>query len=307
LKTVLVTGAAGFLGGYVARHFAGRGLRVIGIDIVPDAGNAASALAAYHQIDLPSPALREVLRREQPQVLIHCAGRASVPWSMTDPAGDFQSSVVLTFALLDNLRLELPSCRFLLLSSAAIYGNPHSLPVREEHAVEPLSPYGFHKRQCEQLCSEFSAIYGIPTASARVFSAYGPGLRRQVIWDICEKVQLTGKLALHGTGNESRDFIHAVDIAQGLWLLAEKAPCRGEVYNLASGREVTIAELAETVLSALGSTVQPVFDGAATPGNPLHWRADIAKISALGFAPQISFENGMTEMARWSRAELAGR
>jgi UDP-glucose 4-epimerase len=300
----MITGAAGFLGKHVGRHFAMRGCQTIGLDAVLE---PAGIYDAYQHAELPGPAFREALRQYQPEWIIHCAGRASVPESMVDPAGDFRSGVVLLFDLLNDVRLELPTSRFLFLSSAAIYGNPISLPVQETHSPAPLSPYGFHKWQCEQLCAEFSAIYGTPTASARIFSAYGPGLRRQVIWDICEKVLTTGKLELHGTGNESRDFVHAADIARGLLLLAEKAPCEGEVYNLASGREVTIAELARTVLAALGSKIEPNFDGAATPGNPLHWRADISKIGALGFVPQISFEAGVAEMANWSRSELAAR
>src|SRR5438552_189686 len=84
------------------------------------------------------------------------------------------------------------------------------------YVARRLSPYGYHKRQAELICEEFSRVYALPTAVARIFSAYGPGLRRQVVWDICEKALATGKLELRGTGAESRDFIHAADIARGL-------------------------------------------------------------------------------------------
>jgi UDP-glucose 4-epimerase len=117
---------------------------------------------------LPNPALGELLAAERPQVCIHCAGRASVPQSMKDPAPDFRDNTALTFELLNLLRQYVPGCRFLLLSSAAVYGNPRSLPVGEGDEVRPVSPYGFHKRQCELLCQEFSSIYGVPTASVRI-------------------------------------------------------------------------------------------------------------------------------------------
>jgi UDP-glucose 4-epimerase len=225
---------------------------------------------------------------------------------MESPAADFQGNATLTFEMLDVLRQHAPGCRFLLLSSAAVYGNPATLPVSEDHPIAPLSPYGYHKRQAELLCEEFSRIYGLPTASARIFSAYGPGLRRQVVWDVCEKVLTTGRLTLHGTGSESRDFIHAADIARALCMVAEKAPCEGEIYNLASGRAVTIDELATLLLEALDSRVVPVFNGTATPGDPLHWRADMTKLSTLGFAPAISLEQGVRAVAAWCAAELSG-
>lgn len=304
-QTVLITGVAGFLGRYAARQFAAEGWRVVGLDDVPPENVPLREGAAYHRLKLPHPRFAELLESEQPAACVHCAGRASVPLSMEDPAADFRDNTVLTFELLDALRRGAPACRFLLLSSAAVYGNPETLPVSEAHRAAPLSPYGFHKRQCELLCEEFARIYALPAASVRIFSAYGPGLRRQVVWDICERVLSTGALTLRGTGGESRDFIHAADVARALALLAKRAPGEGEVYNLASGSEVTIAELAAQITRALGrAEVAPVFDGAARAGDPRNWRADVARLAALGFAPAISLEQGIRGVAAWASAEL---
>lgn len=300
----MVTGVAGFIGRHIARHFSREGWSVLGIDeVLPE--NVQLPGVDYHRLALPDARLSELLRSAAPAVCVHCAGRASVGLSMEQPAEDYRGNTLLVFELLEALRRTVPRCRFILLSSAAVYGDPASLPVSETHAVQPLSPYGYHKRQAELLCEEFSRIYALPTACARIFSAYGPGLRRQVVWDICEKILTTGQLALKGTGQESRDFIHAADIAHGLLLLATQAPGEGDIYNLASGREVTIAELARTLLGALESTVQPTFDGHATSGDPLCWRADIAKVTALGFAPTTPLEQGLHTVATWCAAELS--
>jgi UDP-glucose 4-epimerase len=304
MKTILVTGVAGFLGRYVARHFVKSGWSVLGLDEIPPE-NVQMNGVRYQRLSLPDKGLAELLLSEVPDVCVHCAGRASVGFSMEQPSADFQGNTLLVFDLLEMLRRHAPQCRFLLLSSAAVYGNPVSLPVTEQHAVAPLSPYGYHKRQAELLCEEYSRIYNLPTVCARIFSAYGPGLRRQVVWDICEKVLSTGRLDLKGTGKEGRDFIHASDIAQGLSLLATAAPGHGELYNLANGREVTIADLATTLLASLGSQAQPTFDGCATPGDPLHWKADISKIATLGFSPAISLEQGLRAVAAWCAAELS--
>ncbi|MEA3210609.1 MAG: UDP-glucose 4-epimerase [Chthoniobacter sp.] len=304
-RTVLITGAAGFLGRHCVRQFAQEGWRVIGLDDVPPESALLGDGVMFHRMKLPDPHLAELLLAEVPSACVHSAGRASVGLSLTDPAADFRDNTVLTFEILEALRRNAPRCRFLFLSSAAVYGNPVSLPVSETHPPAPLSPYGYHKLQCELLCEEFARLFALPALSVRVFSAYGPGLRRQVVWDICERALTTGTLALHGTGRESRDFIHATDIARALVSLATTAPCEGEIYNVASGEEMTIAALAGVVLAALGVNVEPVFDGAATPGNPLNWRADVSKLHALGFVPSISLKQGLQGVADWSRAELA--
>lgn len=304
MKKVLLTGAAGFLGKHIGRHFAQLGWKVAGVDILAPGSVQLAAEVRYEQCVLPSPDFERILRDLQPDVCIHCAGRASVPMSMSDPAADFRDNTILTFELLDAIRRNTPGCRFILLSSAAVYGNPRALPVSENTHVAPLSPYGFHKRQCELICQEFAKIYGVPTISTRIFSAYGPGLRRQVVWDICERLLTKGSLSLSGTGQESRDFIHATDIARALALLADKAPANGEIYNLSAGRETTIAELASLLISAMGMGVEAQFDGRSRPGDPLNWRADVSKLRELGFEPAVSLEKGLADVAAWARLEL---
>ncbi len=305
--SVLVTGAGGFLGRYVSRQFANEGWRVVGVDRLSAEAVSMRPGSTYHQMDLPDPTFGYLLAAERPQVCVHCAGRASVPFSMEEPAADFRDSVGLTFEVLDALRIHNPGCRFLLLSSAAVYGNPESLPISESHRIAPLSPYGFHKRQGEVLCEEFARVYAMETASVRIFSAYGPGLRRQVVWDICERV-LTGKpLTLNGSGAESRDFIHAADVARALAILAREAPCEAESYNLATGREVAIRDLAALIASVLQPEVHAQFDGRSRPGDPANWRADITRIQALGFTPSVPLEQGIRTVATWASAELAAQ
>jgi UDP-glucose 4-epimerase len=305
-KSVLITGVAGFIGRYTARYFAEQGYSVIGIDNSPPENAPLSNLTSYHRLRLPDNELSVIVKRESPDVCIHCAGRASVGLSVIDPNSDFYANTVLTFEILNTLRLYAPQCRFIFLSSAAVYGNPESLPIREEQAKLPLSPYGFHKLQCEQLCLEFFKVYGLPTANVRIFSAYGPGIRRQVLWDICNRAITKNDVMLQGTGNESRDFIHAIDIAKALLLVSDSGPMQGESYNLASGREVKISHLARLLLNALEYDAIPQFDGVVPVGNPLNWQADISKLTELGFEISVPLEKGIKTFASWCRAELVG-
>src|SRR5215207_9535576 len=123
MKTVLITGVAGFLGSYVARHFEQAGWDVTGVDIVAPENSGMGRRSKYVRLPLPSPQLEALLANAQPHTCVHCAGRASVGLSIDDPAADFKANTVLTFELLDALRRFAPRSRFLLLSSAAVYGN----------------------------------------------------------------------------------------------------------------------------------------------------------------------------------------
>lgn len=306
MKTVLITGVAGFIGRYAARYFSKQGWKVIGTDNSPPENAPLADLSTYQRFQLPNPEFSNLLQTYKPDALIHCAGRASVALSVSDPAADFDSNTLLTFNILDALRLNAPACKFIFLSSAAVYGNPSKLPIDETHPVAPISPYGFHKLQSEQLCLEFAKIYHQPTASMRIFSAYGAGLRRQVMWDICQKAISQKYLILQGTGNESRDFVHALDIAGALSIVIDRAPMQGEIYNLGNGREVSIAELSMIVLESLGKNFPPEFDGIIPVGNPLNWQADISKLKSIGFTPTVELERGVKIFVNWCHAELVG-
>jgi UDP-glucose 4-epimerase len=304
--TVLITGVGGFLGRYAARGFARLGARVVGVDALPPENAQIPGLTAYRQIRMPGTAFAEAVCKWQPGACVHCAGRASVPLSFTDGAGDYLGNTHLTFEVLETLRLHRPGCRFLLLSSAAVYGNPTTLPVTESAPVAPLSPYGLHKRQAELLCEEYAAYHGVPTAALRVFSAYGPGLRRQVVWDICERTLSGQPFTLHGTGAESRDFVHAADVADAMAAVVEHGTFTGEIYNVGAGAEVTIRELADLLVAALSGPYPPTFSGLSRTGDPLRWQAATARIHSLGWTPRVPLTEGLRATAHWCALELGG-
>jgi UDP-glucose 4-epimerase len=307
MKTVLITGVTGFIGRQVAHQFATQGWGVVGMGTRPPENAPRQDLRHYYQLVLPSEHLDAIIKQTNPQVCIHCAGRASVGLSFDDPAADFNTGVELTFGLLNALRLQARSCRTIFLSSAAVYGNPKILPIQENHETRPISPYGFHKLICEELLREFNQVYGLPTVAVRIFSAYGVGLRRQVLWDLCQKAFTQPALLLRGTGNESRDFIHGRDVARAIYLLAERAPCEGEVFNLASGIETRIKELVELIVAQIGKEITVAFDGNNPLGNPLNWQADISRLAALGYTPVTSLEDGVKIYTDWCRMEVLGQ
>lgn len=304
VSRLLITGVAGFIGRCAARYFSQTGWEVFGIDVAGAENAPVPSLEGYASLRLPSHQLPELIKTWQPEVLVHCAGRASVEMSMKQPEEDFHGNTVVTFEVLEALRRNAPNCRFINLSSAAVYGNPASLPISETQAPAPISPYGFHKWQTDILCQEYAMAFGLHTSSLRIFSAYGPGLRRQVMWDICNKAITLGRLPLRGSGEESRDFIHALDIARALETLAKAPSSPGHTYNLGAGREVTIRELAKLILTKLSLDLVPEFDGQLDYGIPHNWCADISRLQALGYFPSITLEQGVTQFASWCLNEL---
>jgi UDP-glucose 4-epimerase len=301
MKRVLITGVTGFIGRYLATSYSQSGWIVDGVGT--SASEMLPCLDRYLQARLPDPRLEDFVRERPPNVCIHCAGETAIALSMKNPKSDFESSAVTTFALCEILRVYAPEVRLVFISSAAIYGNPKVLPINENQPVFPLSPYGYHKALCEQILTEYSHLYSLHTASVRIFSAYGPGLRRQVIWDMCRRVTGGEVIELHGTGMESRDFIHIHDVVSAIRLVESRSNGNNDKYNVASGKAIKIAELIDLLLSRFGRSISVKFDGVIQAGSPLNWCADITRLKSLGFEPSVSLEEGLKDVVQWYTTE----
>jgi UDP-glucose 4-epimerase len=301
-RNALVTGPHGFLGGYITTRLTGGGYQVAGVGLKPPPGSDSSPeLSTFYEMELPTPALADVLREESPDLIVHTAAPASVGASVADPLDDFTRSVETWFRLLDAVRTVAPSARVILISSAAVYGDPASLPVGEDAPIAPVSPYGFHKWMCEVIAREHSELHGLQIAIARVFSAYGRGLRRQVVWDTCVKLSSAGPVSMSGTGEEARDFVHGADVAEAIAIIAERGDFHAGVYNVASGSQTTIRQLVDLLAGMADPGREARFSGEARDGDPKKWLADIRALEALGFAPGWDLSRGLADYLAWLR------
>ena len=302
-QTVLITGASGFLGTYLGEACAAAGLRLIGMDL-----RAPLRPQNWHRFitaACETAPLGEILRKEGVQVIYHLAGGASVPASVENPLADFAALLPGTMALVEAILKHKPDARLVFFSSAAAYGNPENLPITEDAPLKPISPYGIHKVVVETLLEHYARAFDLEMSVLRVFSAYGPGLRKQLIWDVAQRALHAAakgetSITLFGTGRETRDFIHAADIARAAMLVAGRRPAPPfEVFNVASGNEIQIAEVARRLIAGLGLDLAVNFDGQGRAGDPLNWRADIGRLLKLGFASNIPMEQGIASVAAW--------
>lgn len=291
---VLIIGSKGFIGSHVLNHFRSQGFYALGCDVVTDYEDPD-----YIQIDATNSDYHFIFEQHAFDVCVNCSGAASVPLSLEFPLKDFYLNTLNVFKILDAIRIHQPACKFVNLSSAAVYGNPAQLPIKENFPYQPLSPYGIHKMQAEQICDEFYQMYQIPTCSLRIFSAYGEGLKKQLLWDMYQKFANNEVVELFGTGNESRDFIHVSDITRVVQLVIEKCSFKSNKINVANGQEFTIKQVAETFKEGLASSKAITFNNIVKSGDPLNWRADVSVLTALGYTPKMSIETGIKSYIQW--------
>ncbi|MBI1780629.1 MAG: NAD-dependent epimerase/dehydratase family protein [Sphingobacteriales bacterium] len=296
---ILIIGSEGFIGSHCVSYFLEKGATVTGVDLT-----ATARAVGYKYIPHTTGAgYNALFAQEQFDVCINASGNGSVPVSISDPVFDFTANCSEPIALLEAIRINNPHCKLIHLSSAAVYGTPATLPVKENSALQPLSPYGWHKLLSEQLCREYVQLYGLPVAVVRPFSVYGPGLRKQLLWDIFQRTKQTDAIELWGTGNESRDFIFINDLVRAFESIFKQAPMIGEVYNLGTGIEISIRKMAGLFCNMLDKNITVLFNGKARPGDPANWCADISKLKELGFEHLTSIEEGLRETAKWIKRQ----
>lgn len=305
-STALVLGAAGFIGRHVCRRLAEEGFVVQGLGHGTWDAQQREAYGVTHwlEADIDLSSLQGLAKSRAPEVIVHCAGSGAVSHSFNAPATDFARSVDSTLAMLEFSR-QLPTPpRVVLASSAALYGGQSNGDLSEDAPPAPMSPYGYHKQMAEMLCESYSRFFGLQVRVIRLFSVYGEGLRKQLLWDAMNKFR-RGTPSFFGTGNELRDWIHVEDAAQLLALAATQGDVPHGVYNGGHVRAST-REVLTRLASAAGSSLVPVFSGEVHPGNPARLTANHARAATeLGFHGRIGLDEGLSRYAAWYLTEGA--
>lgn len=289
---ILIIGSKGFIGSHCVNYFS-KNHDVWQCDIVVD-----YVTKNYFVVDATNVNYSDVFEKNNFDACINCSGAASVPDSIKNPLRDFTLNVYNIHLQLNAIKKYNANCKYINLSSAAVYGNPAELPIKETNKSNPISPYGFHKEMAEYACKEYYFNFNIKTCSLRVFSAYGPGLQKQLFWDLHKKAHSGNTISLFGTGNESRDFIYITDLMEAINCVINKSNFNADIVNVASGKELLIKDVVNTFYS-LYKNVEFKFLGQERVGDPSNWRADITKLQSYGFQPKMSINDGLNEYVKW--------
>jgi dTDP-glucose 4,6-dehydratase/UDP-glucose 4-epimerase len=291
---ILIIGSKGFIGSHLVRYL-NKKHDIWQCDVVVD-----YTATQYIQVDVSNSDFNTIFASQSFDVCINCSGAASVPDSLKNPYRDFLLNTANVYAILNAIRTHCPTCKFINMSSAAVYGNPQTLPVIETATIAPMSPYGRHKLMAEVICKEFAEEYNVPTCSLRIFSAFGNGLCKQIFWDMNRKMTDTIESVFFGTGDESRDFIHIQDIVQVVDLVIKNADFKGEAINVANGNATTICEAANLFALLKGYKGKIIFNGSVREGDPRFWQADISTLKSWGYKQTITLEQGLKEYIKWA-------
>jgi len=298
-KNALITGAAGFIGKNLALKFASHGYKVIGLGRGDIQEWMVKNLKLWYSCEVGLDSLLKL--SPLPDLVLHCAGSASVHDSAITPRIAFQSTVDSLVDVLEYIRIHSPSSKLIYISSAAIYGAAKHLPIPENIASNPISVYGELKLSAERLCQMYARLYGLSILIVRPFSVYGEGLTKQLLWDACKKFS-NNQFTFFGTGNEIRDWIHISDLTKFLYLAKDLPSQECPIFNIGSGEGVPVKDILFEIKRVLGIAGHVEFAQVAREGDPSVYIADISRAKALGWSPQVNWKAGISRYVDWYRS-----
>lgn len=300
MAKVLITGGAGFIGSNLAHAL----VKDNDITIVDDLSMGKEENIAdinvnfYHHDVCDSAFMHKLLSENKFDYIYYLAAVSSVADSVVRPLETHrvnQESVVDT---LEYIRTEkLPIKKFLFTSSAAVYGNSPDFPKMETSHVDPLTPYAIDKYASERYTIDFGRLYGLPTVAVRFFNVYGPRQNPNseysgVLSIVTKCLKENKPFTLYGDGSQTRDFVYVEDVVDALIKIATETS-KPTVYNIANGDETPLVDVIHTYEEIAGIKLN-IIQKEARQGDISKSRADVSKLKGIGFKPQWSLHDGLT-------------
>jgi UDP-glucuronate 4-epimerase len=315
--TILVTGAAGFIGMHLSRQLLQMGYAVHGVDELNayyDVAIKESRLGqlkeldgfSFTKLDLADHGLlRDLFARIRPKYVVHLAAQAGVRYSLINPFAYNRSNLLGMTAILECVR-EFPVEHFLYASSSSVYGGNKTVPFRETDRVDdPVSFYAATKRANELMANVYARSFGIPSTALRFFTVYGPwGRPDMAYWSFTEKVLRDQPIEVYGQGLLSRDFTYCDDVVTSIGKLIALPPADAfdaRILNVGNSSPNTVNQLIEAVENATGKKARRV-DKEQPLGDVEKTFADSSALEALtGFKPATALDVGIDYFVSWYR------
>src|SRR5688572_14538611 len=312
-ETLLITGAAGFIGSHAAETFIDMGFHVVALDNFCDFYDRSwkemnlKTIKGGEGIDVQvvditaGNAIDVLVARTKPAAILHLAAMAGVRPSIEQPAYYARVNVEGTTHLLQ-AAVKHKVGKFLFASSSSVYGNAPKVPFGEEDDVEqPISPYAATKRAGELICYTFWHLYGLPVACLRFFTVYGPRQRPDLaIHKFTRLIDRGEPVPFFGDGRTSRDYTYVDDTVAGILGAMHRIPEYGyRIYNIGGSHPITLSELVSAIERAVGK--KAILDRRPPqPGDVERTFADISLAEReLGYRPQVTLEEGLARFVAW--------
>lgn len=308
---VLVTGGAGFVGSALVRRLLQEQARVTVLDdlFTGRRENLPGSGLEFVQGSVCDPAVVERLVA-QSDTIFHCAAR-NIVVSTRNPREDYETNIGGTLNVLLAARAR-GNVRVVYTSSASVYGNPRYLPINEDDPLSLLTPYSVSKLAGENYCMAFFESYGLPATAVRYSNIFGPGQDPEnpycgVVAKFVEALFAGRPPAIHGDGNQTRDFTFIDDAVEATVLAGTSDRAVGEVFNVGSGVETRVNELAQILIRLTGATVEPVHINRRDVDNIRRRVVNIEKTRrALRWVPEVTLEEGLRRTVEWQRGAAGG-
>ena len=312
--TILVTGAAGFIGSHTVERLLARGAKVVGVDNfdpyysrtlkdrnVNDIRSCGGSFEFIEGDICDHNLMRTVFTRTKPGGVIHLAAKAGVRPSIEDPVGYANANVTGTAVMLDCAHRA--GCdRIVVASSSSVYGNSHAVPFCETQDVNaPISPYAASKRSCEIIAHAHHHLTNMPTALLRFFTVFGPRQRPDLAIDkFLRRVAAGESIEMFGDGSSSRDYTYVDDIVTGVLASYERIPEFGyRIWNLGGSHPTTLNEMIDTIARVVGRPAN-IVTKPMQPGDVDRTWADLSRSGVeLNFKPATDFETGVRRQWIW--------
>jgi UDP-glucuronate 4-epimerase len=311
MKTVLVTGQAGFIGSHLTEKLLKKGYRVVGVDNFNDYYSPKQKQAnikllgkdknfkEYRLDILETEKLKKVFEENKIELIAHLAARAGVRPSILNPELYKKVNIQGTKNLLEMAK-EFKIKRFILASSSSVYGDQKKVPFSESDRLgKPLSPYAASKQEAEKLCREYAGKYRMQMTILRFFTVYGPRGRPDMAPYLFTEKILKGKPIIRfGDGSSSRDYTYVGDIVEGI-IKAVERPFEFEIINLGNNQPVKLNEFIALIEKLIGKKAR-IKKQPRHPADVKRTYADINKAKKLlGWQPKTDLETGMRKFIEW--------